>query len=141
VALQGEATFAEVPDRVALAPRPARAEAPAQAVARKGDKLVPSEVVAVAKQSFRAPMTLRVGDREVIKVRPFVRVATSLSLTSGVFATDIPRFNPLRIFAEESGERYAEPAPDMAEADVSVAKHDLTSLWSRAASRRSATTT
>lgn len=128
VALQGEATFAEMPDRVAQTPRPVAPDALSQAVARKGDKLVPSEVVATAKHSFRAPMTLRVGDREVIKVRPFVRVATNLSLTSGVFATDIPRFNPLRIFAEESGERYAEPTPDMAEADVSVAKHDLTAL-------------
>ncbi len=128
VALQGEATFAELPDRVAPAPRAAAPDALSQTIARKGDKLVPTEVVAVAKQSFRAPMTLRVGDREVIKVRPFVRVATNLSLTSGVFAADIPRFNPLRVFAEESGERYAEPAPDMAEADVSVAKHDLTAL-------------
>ena len=36
--------------------------------------------IASAKQSFKAPMTIRNGDREAIKVRHFVRVATNLSL-------------------------------------------------------------
>ncbi len=40
-------------------------------------------------------MTIRTGDREAIKVRQFVRVATNLSLTAGTYATDIPPFNPL----------------------------------------------
>ena len=94
--------------------------------ARKGDKLVRSEVVAVAKQAFRAPVTIRVGDREVIKVRPFVRIATNLSLTSGLYATDIPPFNPLRLFSEENNEKViAEAAPEVADAEVSVVKRDL----------------
>ncbi|HEX8167822.1 MAG TPA: M23 family metallopeptidase [Beijerinckiaceae bacterium] len=126
VALQGETTFAELPERVtAAAPR-----APGDdkgAPARKGDKLVRSEVVAVAKQSFRTAMTLRAGDREVIKVRPFVRIATNLSLTSGLYATDIPPFNPLRLFAEENvNERVVpEAAAEVTDAEVSVVKRDL----------------
>jgi murein DD-endopeptidase MepM/ murein hydrolase activator NlpD len=128
VALQGETTSAAFPDTVAVAPRAPAGEGRAQSVARKGDKLVRSEVVAVAKQSFRAPVTERAGDREVIRVRPFVRIATNLSLTSGVYATDIPRFNPLRVFADGTGERFAEPAPEAVDADVSVMKHDLTGL-------------
>jgi murein DD-endopeptidase MepM/ murein hydrolase activator NlpD len=125
VALQGETTFAELPERVtAAAPRAAGDDK--GAAARKSDKLVRSEVVAVAKQSFRAPVTLRAGDREVIKVRPFVRIATNLSLTSGAFATDIPPFNPLRLFAEENNEKVvAEAAPEVADAEVSVVKRDL----------------
>ena len=125
VALQGETTFAELPEHVtAQAPRgPGEDKATA---ARKGDKLVRSEVVAVAKQAFRAPVTIRVGDREVIKVRPFVRIATNLSLTSGLYATDIPPFNPLRLFAEENNEKViAEAAPEVADAEVSVVKRDL----------------
>ncbi len=133
VALQGETPFAELPDTVAVAPRAPAAEGRPQSVARKGDKLVRSEVVAVAKQSFRAPVTERAGDREVIRVRPFVRIATNLSLTSGVYATDIPRFNPLRVFAEGTGERFAEPAPESVDADVSVMKHDLTAMTVEAA--------
>src|SRR3954464_14934167 len=125
VALQGETTFAELPEHVtAQAPRgPGEDKATA---ARKGDKLVRSEVVAVAKQAFRAPVTIRVGDREVIKVRPFVRIATNLSLTSGLYATDIPPFNPLRLFSEENNEKViAEAAPEVADAEVSVVKRDL----------------
>ena len=57
-------------------------------------------------------MTIRIGDREAIKVRQFVRVATNLSLTAGTYATDIPPFNPLRLFAEDKDDpRRAEPRP------------------------------
>ncbi|HEX8663617.1 MAG TPA: M23 family metallopeptidase [Beijerinckiaceae bacterium] len=125
VAVQGETTFAELPERAtAVAPRASSDDK--GTAARKSDKLVRSEVVAVAKQSFRSPMTLRAGDREVIKVKSFVRIATNLSLTSGVFATDIPPFNPLRLFAEENNEKVvAQAEPEPADAEVSVVKRDL----------------
>ena len=73
-------------------------------------------------------MTIRTGDREAIKVRQFVRVATNLSLTAGTYATDIPPFNPLRLFAEDNDERGAEPPPEVADADVSVLRRDLAPL-------------
>ena len=75
---------------------------------RKGDKLVRAETVAAAKQTFKAPMTLRSGDRERIVTRSFTRIATGLSLTSGVYATNIPPFNPMRFFASAEPERAAE---------------------------------
>jgi murein DD-endopeptidase MepM/ murein hydrolase activator NlpD len=123
VSLEGEVSFAEVAERV-VAPAP-HGEGITNA-ARKGDKLVRSEMVASAKQTFRSPVTIRVGDREAIKVRTFVRIATNLSLTSGVYATDIPPFNPLRFFADEGGaDRSAEPAPEVSDAEASVVKSDL----------------
>jgi len=73
-------------------------------------------------------MTIRAGDREVIKVRQFVRVATNLSLTTGTYATDIPPFNPLRLFADDGADHPPEPTPEVADADVSVVKSDLTLL-------------
>ena len=124
----GEITFAEIAERaVPAAPRSPSGDERALNTARKGDKLVRSEVVALAKQSFRAPMTVRNGDREAIRVRPFVRIATSLSLTSGAYAADIPPFNPLRLFSEGQGERFAD-APAPTDADVSVVKRDLATL-------------
>jgi murein DD-endopeptidase MepM/ murein hydrolase activator NlpD len=81
-----------------------------------------------ARQSFRAPVTIRVGDREVIRQRQFVRLATNLTQTAGTYAADIPPFNPLRLFAEENGERYVEPAPEVTDADVSVVKRELSDL-------------
>jgi murein DD-endopeptidase MepM/ murein hydrolase activator NlpD len=128
IALEGAAISVKPPERaVASAPRGAAEDRAASSV-RKGDKLNRSEIIASAKQGFRAPVTIRVGDREVIKQRQFVRLATNLSLSAGTYAADIPRFNPLRLFAEENGERYVEPAPEVTDADVSVVKRDLTAL-------------
>ncbi|NNM74248.1 M23 family metallopeptidase [Enterovirga sp. DB1703] len=124
VSSEGETTFADLPQRApTLASRGDGAGA-----ARKADKLVRTEMVASAKQSFRTPMTLRAGDREVIKVRNFVRIATNLSLTSGVYASDIPPFNPLRFFADTPGERGFEPPPETSDAEVSVVKSELSTL-------------
>jgi murein DD-endopeptidase MepM/ murein hydrolase activator NlpD len=125
IALQGAMIFADPPE--AAAPGTGRPTTTAEraSAARKGDKLVRQEMVASARQSFRAPVTVRAGDREVIRVRQFVRIATNLSMTSGVHATDIPAFNPMRLFAEDNGERYVEPAPEVSDAEVSVVKSDL----------------
>jgi murein DD-endopeptidase MepM/ murein hydrolase activator NlpD len=129
VSHDGEITFAAVAERaVPSALRSASGEDRGLNTARKGDKLVRSEVVALAKQSFRAPMTVRNREREAIRVRPFVRIATNLSLTSGAYAADIPPFNPLRLFAEAEGERFSEAPAAAADADVSVVKRDLSSL-------------
>jgi murein DD-endopeptidase MepM/ murein hydrolase activator NlpD len=129
VSHDGEMTFAAVAERaLPILRSPSSSEERGLNTARKGDKLVRSEVVALAKQSFRAPMTVRNREREAIRVRPFVRIATNLSLTSGAYAADIPPFNPLRLFAEAEGERFAEPPAAGGDADVSVVKRDLSSL-------------
>src|SRR5215212_8508487 len=128
VSHDGEITFAAVAERALPALRSPSGEDRGLNTTRKGDKLWRSEVVALAKQSFRAPMTVRNRDREAIRVRPFVRIATNLSLTSGAYAADIPPFNPLRLFAEAEGERFAEPPAAAADADVSVLKRDLSSV-------------
>lgn len=126
VSSDGDLTFAEPAEPApALSPRAADGSGPA---ARKGDKLVRAEMAASAKQVFRSPMTLRAGDREVIKVRSFVRIATNLSMVSGVYATDIPPFNPLRFFSEGPVDRAAELPPETSDADVSVVKSDLSLL-------------
>ncbi len=131
VSLQGDTTFAELPEAVsAQAPKSASGVERPVASTRKADRLVKSEPVLAARQAFKAPVTLRVGQREVIKVRPFVRIATGLSLTSGQYATDIPPFNPLKLFAEgtDAPERFAEAPADTNDADVSFIKSDLATV-------------
>jgi len=129
IALEGVTTTAQPPERAAaVAPRSVAVEDRTTNTSRKGDKLNRSEMVASAKRGFKAPMTIRAGDREVIKVRQFVRVATNLSLTTGTYATDIPPFNPLRLFADDGADHPPEPTPEVADADVSVVKSDLTLL-------------
>jgi murein DD-endopeptidase MepM/ murein hydrolase activator NlpD len=130
IALEGATLSAAPPERAVLgAPKGSVADEKAANAAHKGDRLNRSEMIASAKQGFKAPMTIRNGDREVIKVRQFVRIATNLSLTAGTYASDIPPFNPLRFFAEENGERFVpEAPPEVADAEVSVLKSDLTLL-------------
>ncbi|MCD6071247.1 MAG: peptidase [Microvirga sp.] len=126
ITFEGASISALPPERAALsgrAPSP-KDEERATSVARKADRLNMTENTVSARQSFKAPMTIRNGEREAIKVRQFVRVATNLSLSSGTYAADIPPFNPLRLFAEET-EGRVEPAPEVADADVSVLRRDL----------------
>jgi murein DD-endopeptidase MepM/ murein hydrolase activator NlpD len=129
ITFEGAAISALPPERAALSGRTSSAkdEERATNVARKADRLNMTENTVSARQSFKAPMTIRNGEREAIKVRQFVRVATNLSLTSGTYAADIPPFNPLRLFAEET-EGRVEPAPEVADADVSVLRRDLASV-------------
>lgn len=127
IALQGETTFAEAPE---LAETTAPGGPVLVTAARKGDKLVQQVALPSARQVFRAPFAQRVGDRETIKVRPFVRVATSLSLTTGAYAGEIPPFNPLRLFSEGSPgpDRTVEQPGDIPDPDVSIIKQDLWTL-------------
>ncbi|NIX78176.1 M23 family metallopeptidase [Microvirga terricola] len=126
IAIEGATYSVSQPERATVnAARGENADERITNVARKGDRLNRVENTSSAKQSFRAPMTIRNGDREAIKVRQFVKVATNLSLTAGTYASDIPPFNPMRLFAEDSQERATEPAPEVADADVSVVRRDL----------------
>lgn len=127
VAMRGDTSYPEQPETVAIRASSAAGDGGG---ARKADKLVADQPVMSARHTLRAPMSQRTGDREVIRVRPFVRLASNLSLTTGVYAANIPPFNPLRLFAEggQPEERYAEPAQDMPDADVTIVKRDLGDL-------------
>jgi murein DD-endopeptidase MepM/ murein hydrolase activator NlpD len=124
IAVQGDTTFAENPEMVGAAVPPGGVAASA---ARKGDKLVQQVALPSARQVIRAPFSQRVGDREVIKNRPFIRLASNLSLTAGTLSADIPPFNPLRLFSEggQGTERVAEQPADVPDADVALVKRDL----------------
>ena len=125
IAMRGDTSYPEQPETVT-----ARASSAAGGGARKADKLIAEQPVMAARHAVRAPMSQRIGNREVIRVRPFVRLASSLSMTTGVYATNIPPFNPLRLFAEggQPNERYAEPVLDMPDADVTIVKRDLSDI-------------
>ncbi|WP_409565016.1 M23 family metallopeptidase [Methylobacterium sp. J-090] len=128
VSFQSDISFAAIPERAAVVVRPAPSDDEI-ALARKGDRLVRNLMIASAKQSFRAPVTVRLADREIIKVRPFVRVSTALSMTTGVFAAEMPRFDPMKFTSDEPLERA--PDPGIAEGpggEVSVVKQDLAGL-------------
>ena len=120
----------EIPlERAEIAGVAASSAGPQTGASRRGDKLVrPADVIG-ARNGFKAPMTLKVGDREVIKVRNFVRVATALSTVSGPLASEVPAFNPLKLMTEDTqSERGPEPLVESGDAEVSLVKLDLSAV-------------
>ncbi|MCJ2061331.1 M23 family metallopeptidase [Methylobacterium sp. J-088] len=124
VSLQGDVSFAAIPERITVPARPQPSESGAN-LARKGDRLVRNLMIASAKQSFRAPVTVRLGDREIIKAKAFVRLSTPLSMTTGVYTTEPPRFDPMKFVSDEPLERAPDAAADAPGAEVTVVKRDL----------------
>jgi murein DD-endopeptidase MepM/ murein hydrolase activator NlpD len=128
VSQRGDTDVIEAPETEGIA-QPRRADS--GAALKKGDKLVRAETVASAKQTFRTPMTIRQGDREVIRMRSVTRVSTALSLTTGVYAQQIPTFNPMRFISGQENERAFEAPPPETSGDneeVSLVKMDLSTL-------------
>jgi murein DD-endopeptidase MepM/ murein hydrolase activator NlpD len=119
--LDGETTFASLPERVEVALRGALGIDRA-GVSRKSDRLPTVEEPSFARQIIRVSTMARVGNHEVVRVRPFVRIAGNLSLTVSDLSGNIPAFNPQRLLAEAApgGATVAEDAP-AAEPDAEVA--------------------
>ncbi|MGA7388007.1 MAG: M23 family metallopeptidase [Pseudolabrys sp.] len=119
--LDGETNFASLPERVEVALRGALGVGGDRG-AHKSDRLPTTEEPTFARQVIRVSTINRVGNHEVVRVRPFVRIAGNLSLTVSVLSANIPPFNPQRLLAESTpgGNAPAGDAP-AAEPDAEVA--------------------
>jgi murein DD-endopeptidase MepM/ murein hydrolase activator NlpD len=94
----------------------------------KGDRLVrPIDVVA-AKQTYKAPTTIKIGDKEVVRMRPFTILSTALTLTANSFADAVPPFDPLMVTsgAAEKADAPPDPGPAQDDAEVAFSERDLT---------------
>jgi murein DD-endopeptidase MepM/ murein hydrolase activator NlpD len=121
-ALDGETNFASLPERVEVALRGALgAGADRLGISRKSDRLPIAEEPSFARQVIRVSTMTRAGNREVVRVRPFVRIAGNLSLTVSDLSSSIPPFNPQRLLAESSPTDANNPDEPSAEPDAEVA--------------------
>jgi murein DD-endopeptidase MepM/ murein hydrolase activator NlpD len=132
VALDGEANFAALPERVEAALRGTLTDARLAQTARKTDKLPPSGESNAARQIFRVSTTTRVGDREIVRARPYVRVASNLTLTTSELSANVPKFNPARLLMDD-GRGNAVASDDASpgaepDAEVSFVTRDLTTV-------------
>jgi murein DD-endopeptidase MepM/ murein hydrolase activator NlpD len=122
--LDGETNFASLPERVEVALRGALGGgADRPSASRKSDRLPTAEEPSFARQVIRVSTMTRVGNHEVVRVRPFVRIAGNLSLTVSDLSAGIPPFNPQRLLAESGSggsTASADNAPE-AEPDAEVA--------------------
>ncbi|HEX3114383.1 MAG TPA: M23 family metallopeptidase [Bradyrhizobium sp.] len=136
--LDGEMTFAKVPERVEGALRGAFGANEKTASLHKSDRLPPPGESTAARNVMRVSTVTRVGNRDVMRVRPFVRISGNLSMTTSDLSAKIPPFNAQRMLSD-----VGTPAPaasddpnaaDAAEpdAEVSFVTKDLAPILPKA---------
>jgi murein DD-endopeptidase MepM/ murein hydrolase activator NlpD len=136
--LDGEMTFARVPERVESALRGAFGANDRTASLRKSDRLPPPGESTAARSVVRVSTVTRVGNRDVMRVRPFIRISGNLSMTTSDLSGKIPPFNAQRMLTDVGS---AAPAAtddptnaDAAEpdAEVSFVTKDLAAILPKA---------
>ena len=131
--LDGQTTFASLPEQVEVALRGALGiSGDRLGISRKSDRLPTLEEPAFTRQVIRISTISRVGNHEVVRVKPFVRVGGNLALAASSLIADIPPFNAQRLLAESApggNARRVEAEPD---AEVSFVMRDLARLMPHA---------
>jgi murein DD-endopeptidase MepM/ murein hydrolase activator NlpD len=135
-ALDGQTNFATVPERVEVALRGAVGNlADHIASLRKGNRLPPAGETNTHRQVIRVSTTTHVGNRELVRARPFVRVAGNLAMSLTELSANIPPFNPQKMLAEAESPGAAAAADDPGaepDAEVSFVTRDLAAVLPKA---------
>jgi murein DD-endopeptidase MepM/ murein hydrolase activator NlpD len=136
--LDGEMTFAKVPERVEGALRGAFGANDRTATLHKSDRLPPPGESSASRNVVRVSTVTRVGNRDVMRVRPFIRISGNLSMTTSDLSSKIPPFNAQRMLTDVGS---ASPAaaddpnnPEAVEpdAEVSFVTKDLATVLPKA---------
>ena len=122
-ALDGEVRFADLPRFATIA---RNAVDIASNLARKGDRIPANTESVGASNTIRVSTTTKVGNREIVKTRPFTRVVATLTMAPTPFAKQVPEFNPVKLMADSDADRFA-AEPDT-EGDLSFVIRDLAGL-------------
>src|SRR5712672_266512 len=136
--LDGEMTFAKVPERVEGALRGAFGANDKNASLRKSDRLPPPGEATAARNVVRVSTVTRVGNRDVMRVRPYVRIAGNLSMTTSDLSSKIPPFNAQRMLndvgsdAPAASDDAANPNAAEPDAEVSFVTKDLAAVLPKA---------
>jgi murein DD-endopeptidase MepM/ murein hydrolase activator NlpD len=124
--LDGETNFATAPEQVETALRGAISNIGERLNAlRKTDRLPPISEPSVARQVLRVPTTSHVRDREMVRMRPYTRVAGNLMLTTSDLSAKIPAYNPQKLLTDSAGGDDQAPPAAAADAEVSFVECDL----------------
>jgi murein DD-endopeptidase MepM/ murein hydrolase activator NlpD len=135
--LDGETTFARVPERVESALRGAFGANDRTATLHKSDRLPPPGDATASRAVVRISTVTRAGNRDVMRVRPFTRISGNLSLTTTELSAKIPPFNAQRMLDAGSlaqGAAADPNNPDAVEpdAEVSFVTKDLAAILPKA---------
>lgn len=100
VALDGRDSLAAVPSPADEVPSERLAGRKDNGILPKADRLrVATEQFATRQVLSLSTMT-RVGDKDLVRMRPFVRVSASLALKRSEAVAKLPAYNPLKVFAD-----------------------------------------
>jgi len=117
--LDGETNFASAPEQVENVLRGAISSIGDHLNAfRKTDRLPAITEPSVARQVLRVPTSSHVRDREMVRVRPYMRVTGNLLLTTSGLSAKIPAYNPQKLLTDSVG--GDDQAPPAAEPDAEV---------------------
>jgi len=136
--LDGEMTFAKVPERVEGALRGAFGANDKTATLHKSDRLPPPSESSAARNVVRVSTVTRVGNRDVMRVRPFIRISGNLSMTTSDLSAKIPPFNAQRMLtdvgttAQAAAEDPNNPDAVEPDAEVSFVTRDLAAVLPKA---------
>jgi murein DD-endopeptidase MepM/ murein hydrolase activator NlpD len=123
--LDGETNFAAAPERLENTLRGAISSIGDRLSGlRKTDRLPALIEPTVARQILRVPTSTHVRDRELVRVRPYVRVTGNLSLTVTELSANIPPYNPQKLLADSVAGDDQTPAPEP-DAEVSFITCEL----------------
>ena len=136
--LDGEMTFAKVPERVEGALRGAFSANDRTATLHKSDRLPPPGESTASRNVVKVSTVTRVGNRDVMRVRPFVRISGNLSMTTSELSSKIPPFNAQRMLTDvgtttqAASEDPNNPEAVEPDAEVSFVTKDLATVLPKA---------
>ncbi len=136
--LDGEMTFAKVPERVEGALRGAFGANDRAAALHKSDRLPPPGDSSASRNVMQVSTVTRVGNRDVMRVRPFVRISGNLSMTTSDLSSKIPPFNAQRMLTDvgtttqAASEDPNNPEAVEPDAEVSFVTKDLATVLPKA---------
>ena len=120
--LDGEMTFARVPERVETALRGAFGTNDRTVSLHKSDRLPPPGEATASRNLVRVSTVTRVGNRDVMRVRPFLRISGNLSMTTSDLSAKIPPFNAQRMLNDVGSSDT--PSSDDPNANADAAEPD-----------------
>ena len=136
--LDGEMTFAKLPERVEGALRGAISANDRAATLHKSDRLPPPSEASASRNVVRVSTVTRVGNRDVMRVRPYVRISGNLSMATSDLSAKIPPFNAQRMLSDVGANQPAaaedpnNPEAVEPDAEVSFVTKDLAQVLPKA---------
>ena len=93
----------------------------------KGDRLVRPVDIVAARQDYQVTAPIKVGDKEILKGRPYTLLSTTLTTTPTQFAPAVPPFDPLKTGADRPGKADAplDVAPPQDDNEVAFTSRDI----------------